>query len=68
MHPTHGPVKVAASPVQFNEEASAVHRVAPDSGQDTETILLELGLSGDEIGNLKDQDLTFRDIGAGGTQ
>lgn len=55
VHPTHGPFKVASSPVQFNGEPTDVRRVAPDSGQDTEEILLECGLSWDDIGALKEQ-------------
>lgn len=54
-HPTHGAFKVACSPVQFDGEPTDVRRVAPDSGQDTEEILLELGLSWDDIGALKTQ-------------
>jgi crotonobetainyl-CoA:carnitine CoA-transferase CaiB-like acyl-CoA transferase len=53
-HPTHGPFKVACSPVQFNGEATDVRRVAPDVGQDTEDILLNLGLSWEDIGTLKE--------------
>jgi crotonobetainyl-CoA:carnitine CoA-transferase CaiB-like acyl-CoA transferase len=54
VHPTHGPFKVAASPIQFNGEATEVRRVAPDAGQDTEQILLECGLSWEDIGALKE--------------
>jgi crotonobetainyl-CoA:carnitine CoA-transferase CaiB-like acyl-CoA transferase len=56
-HPTHGPFKVACSPVQFNEEPTDVRRVAPDAGQDTEAILLELGMSWDDIGALKERNV-----------
>jgi len=55
VHPTHGPFKVACSPVQFNREPTEVRRVAPDTGQDTEDILLEFGLSWEDIGKLKEQ-------------
>jgi crotonobetainyl-CoA:carnitine CoA-transferase CaiB-like acyl-CoA transferase len=53
VHPTHGPFKVACSPVQFNGEPTDVRRVAPDTGQDTEEVLLEFGYSWDDIGALK---------------
>jgi crotonobetainyl-CoA:carnitine CoA-transferase CaiB-like acyl-CoA transferase len=53
-HPTHGPFKVASSPVQFNAEPTDVRRVAPDAGQDTEEILLQFGYSWDDIGKLKE--------------
>ena len=52
-HPTHGPFKVACSPVQFNGDPTDVRRVAPDAGQDTEEILLQFGYSWDDIGTLK---------------
>ena len=55
VHPTHGPFKVAASPVQFNGEATEVRRVAPEAGQDTEAVLQEFGFSWDEIGALKSE-------------
>jgi len=53
VHPTHGPFKVAASPVQFNGEPAEVRRVAPEAGQDTEIILQEFGFSWDDITALK---------------
>jgi crotonobetainyl-CoA:carnitine CoA-transferase CaiB-like acyl-CoA transferase len=53
-HPTHGPFKVACSPVQFNGEPTDVRNIAPDVGQDTEDILLKLGLTWEDIGTLKE--------------
>lgn len=53
VHPSHGPFKVASSPVQFDGEPTDVHRVAPDAGQDTEEVLLEAGLSWEEIDAMK---------------
>jgi crotonobetainyl-CoA:carnitine CoA-transferase CaiB-like acyl-CoA transferase len=55
VHPDHGPFKVACSPVQFDGEPTDVRRVAPDSGQDTEEILLELGCSWEDIVTFKSQ-------------
>ncbi len=57
VHPTHGPFKVAASPVQFNGEAPDVQRVAPDAGQDTEAVLQEFGFSWEDIAKLKEQNV-----------
>jgi len=54
VHPTHGAFKVASSPVQFDGQPTDVRRIAPDIGQDTEEILLEAGLSWDQIGTMKD--------------
>jgi crotonobetainyl-CoA:carnitine CoA-transferase CaiB-like acyl-CoA transferase len=54
-HPQHGPFKVASSPVQFDAQPTDVRRVAPEAGQDTEAVLLELGVSWDEIAVLKDK-------------
>jgi crotonobetainyl-CoA:carnitine CoA-transferase CaiB-like acyl-CoA transferase len=53
-HPEFGKVRVAASPVQFSNEPPRVRNHAPEIGADTETVLLEAGLSWEEIGPLKD--------------
>ncbi len=48
------PIKLVASPVQFDEEPAEM-RGAPEHGENTEEILLELGHSWDEIAAWKDQ-------------
>ena len=53
-HPEFGKVRVAASPVQFANEPPTVRNHAPEIGADTETVLLEAGLSWEEMGTLKD--------------
>jgi crotonobetainyl-CoA:carnitine CoA-transferase CaiB-like acyl-CoA transferase len=53
-HPTHGPFRVAASPVQFGNEAPSVRRAAAELGADTEQVLLELGYTWEEIAAYKD--------------
>jgi crotonobetainyl-CoA:carnitine CoA-transferase CaiB-like acyl-CoA transferase len=45
---------LVTSPVQFDEQPGRPSR-APEHGEHTETVLLELGLTWDEIGGLKDQ-------------
>src|SRR5258707_332463 len=45
---------LVTSPVQFDEQPSRPSR-APEHGEHTEAVLLELGMTWDEIGGLKDQ-------------
>jgi crotonobetainyl-CoA:carnitine CoA-transferase CaiB-like acyl-CoA transferase len=53
-HPNFGSFRVAASPVQFANEGPAVRRPAAELGADTETVLLELGYSWEDIARKKD--------------
>ena len=46
------PLKLARGPVQFNHEPVSNSR-APQAFEHTEAVLLELGLTWDEIGRLK---------------
>ena len=50
-------IKLASNPVQFNETAPAL-RPAPEHGQHTEEILLELGMDWEQIIELKDKGAT----------
>ena len=54
-HPSGGRVKVVASPVKFGKTPATVRSVAPEVGQHTEEVLLELGYSWEDIGRLKEQ-------------
>ncbi len=53
-HPEFGKAHVTASPVQFDAEPPTVRRLAPEIGQDTEEVLLEMGLEWEEIAALKE--------------
>jgi crotonobetainyl-CoA:carnitine CoA-transferase CaiB-like acyl-CoA transferase len=53
-HPTHGTFRVAASPVQFSNEAPSVRRAATELGADTEQVLLEIGYTWEEIAQHKE--------------
>ena len=53
-HPTLGPIKSAGNPIKLSRTPGVLERAAPDLGQDTAGVLSELlGLSGDEIAELK---------------
>ena len=54
-HPTLGKVKLANHPIQYSETPSSIRRVAPEIGEHTEEILLEVGYSWDDISNLQDK-------------
>jgi len=57
--------RVVNSPVEFGDTPTQPHRAAPELGQHTEEIALEIGLSWDEIARLKASG-TWADTGLGG--
>ena len=54
-HPVAGRLKIVNTPVRFHQNPSVTKGPAPQVGQHTEEILLELGYRWDDINNLKDQ-------------
>ena len=57
-HPVHGKVKVVGCPIQFGREPTEPQGPPPELGQDTETCLMELGYSWDEIEALRANEVT----------
>lgn len=53
-HPHLGPVREVDLPIRFGATPAGPRTTAPELGQHTEEVLLELGLSWDEIGALRD--------------
>ncbi|MEO2168972.1 MAG: CoA transferase, partial [bacterium] len=56
-HPEYGEIRLTSSPVQFGGEKIEVERVAPEVGADTETMLLEIGCTWEEIGAWKEKNV-----------
>jgi crotonobetainyl-CoA:carnitine CoA-transferase CaiB-like acyl-CoA transferase len=54
-NPVSGRLKIVNSPIKFHQNPSFPKGPAPQVGQQTEEILLELGYSWDDISNLKDK-------------
>ncbi len=52
-HPVHGKVRLVGHPLHFSKTPGVLHASAPECGQHTEEVLLELGYSWDEIADLR---------------
>lgn len=56
-HPTEGQIELIASPVKFSTTPATVRSPAPELGQHTEEVLLELGYTWDDIAKLKEEEV-----------
>ena len=54
-HPTHGPMEVAANPINLSETPSTVRLPAPEFSQHTEEVLLERGFTWEDIARFKEE-------------
>ena len=53
-HPAAGQLKLVTTPVKFHQNPAELKTPAPELGQHTEEILLDLGYNWDDITRLKD--------------
>jgi crotonobetainyl-CoA:carnitine CoA-transferase CaiB-like acyl-CoA transferase len=54
-HPTYGPIELVSAPIKLSETPSTFRAPAPELGQHTEELLLELGYSRDDMSILRDK-------------
>jgi len=54
-HPAYGRMEVVNTPINLSETPATIRTPAPEFGQHTEEVLLELGYSWEEIAQLKEQ-------------
>jgi crotonobetainyl-CoA:carnitine CoA-transferase CaiB-like acyl-CoA transferase len=54
-HPTKGPIKIIANPIKLSKAPATIRRHAPECGENTEEILLEMGYNWEDIARLKQE-------------
>ncbi|TAK36177.1 MAG: CoA transferase [Chloroflexota bacterium] len=56
-HPALGPIRLVRNPIELSEMPPVVSRTAPELGQHTEEILMEVGYDWDDIIRLKEEEI-----------
>ncbi len=56
-HPHLGPIRVPSSPIRMSKHETGARHFAPELGQHTEEVLLDVGYTWDEIAALKDEEV-----------
>jgi crotonobetainyl-CoA:carnitine CoA-transferase CaiB-like acyl-CoA transferase len=56
-HPTHGRIEVVANPINLSETPATLRMPAPEFGQHTEEVLLELGYTWEDIVQLREEEV-----------
>jgi len=56
-HPARGATKLVGQPVKLSRTPASIYVSAPDAGEHSDTVLTELGLSADEIADLRSRDV-----------
>jgi len=56
-HPTHGRIEVVANPINLSETPATLRMPAPEFGQHTEEVLLELGYTWEDIAQLREEEV-----------
>jgi len=56
-HPVYGHIKTVGFPWEFSDTPATLRLPAPELGQHTEEVLLELGYTWDDISRLRDQEV-----------
>lgn len=58
-YPRAGRIKVVSPPLQFSQTPAQIRRPAPECGEHTEEVLLEMGYSRQDIERLKERRVIF---------